>query len=79
MEKPELKQAVFESLMQLAVQNKFNGLEKPRQLQLLKDPFTVESDVLTPTMKLKRNVAKKMYEETLLKLYEMPVLAMTKK
>jgi len=30
-------------------------------------------------MKLKRNVAKKMYEETLLKLYEMPVLAMTKK
>jgi len=30
-------------------------------------------------MKLKRNVAKKMYEDTILKLYEMPVLALSKK
>jgi long-chain acyl-CoA synthetase len=49
--------------MALAVANKFNSLEKPKQICLLADPFTVESDILTPTMKLKRNIAKKMYQE----------------
>ena len=54
----EFKQEVYDDLIRLAVANKFNGLEKPKQIYLLKDPFTVEDDFLTPTMKLKRNIAK---------------------
>jgi len=42
----------------LAVEAKFNSLEKPCQLMLLKEPFTIENEFLTPTMKMKRNVAK---------------------
>ena len=53
--------AVMESVNKLATENKFNSLEKPKQIMLLKDPFTIESDILTPTMKLKRNIAKKMF------------------
>lgn len=52
------KQAVYDDMMRLANENKFNSLEKPRQLTLLLDPWTVENDMLTPTSKLKRNVAK---------------------
>ena len=54
----EFKQEVYDDLIRLAVGNKFNSLEKPKQIYLLKDPFTVEDDFLTPTMKLKRNIAK---------------------
>jgi long-chain acyl-CoA synthetase len=36
---------------------------------LLKDPFTIESDMLTPTFKLKRNVAKKLYEADIDRMY----------
>ena len=33
------------------------------------DPFTVESDILTPTMKIKRNIAKAMFSEQIVKMY----------
>jgi long-chain acyl-CoA synthetase len=60
MDDDDFRQLVYDDLMVLANANKFNSLEKPKQITLLFDPFTIESDVLTPTMKLKRNVAKKM-------------------
>lgn len=43
------------------------------------EAFTVENDMLTPTFKLKRNVAKKKYEEMIEKLYKEPVLKQSKK
>jgi len=45
--------------MKLAASNKFNSLEKPKAIKLILDPWTQENDMLTPTFKLKRNVAKK--------------------
>lgn len=65
-----LRERVYESIEKLAVDNKFNGLEKPKNMLLLKDPFTVENDLLTPTMKTKRNVATKRFEAEIAKLYE---------
>jgi len=55
--------------MGLAASNKFNSLEKPKQIHLIGDPWTPESDVLTPTMKLKRNVAKKKYADNIDAMY----------
>ena len=60
---------VKEDVYRLATENKFNSLEKPKQIMLLKDPFTIESDILTPTMKLKRNVAKQMYKDDIDRMY----------
>jgi len=57
-----LIQAVNEECMKLAVQYKFNSLEKPKRIVLLWDPFTIENDFLTPTMKLKRNIAAKAFD-----------------
>jgi len=56
--------------MKLATANKLNSLEKPKQITLLMDPFTIESDLLTPTMKLKRNIAKDKFKEQINKMYE---------
>jgi len=50
-------------LNRLAVENKFSGLEKLKQIHLILDPFTIENDILTPTMKIKRNIAKKIFEK----------------
>ena len=69
MTNPEMIDAVLKDVVRLANENKFNSLEKPKQIKLLKDPFTIESDILTPTMKLKRNIAKKMYQEDIDRMY----------
>ena len=53
--------------MKLASTNRLNSLEKPKQITLLMDPFTIESDLLTPTMKLKRNIAKDTFKEQISK------------
>jgi long-chain acyl-CoA synthetase len=69
MDDMEFKQAVYDELMALAGTNKLNGLEKPKHIVLLAEPFTVESEILTPTMKLKRNIAKKMFQDKIDAMY----------
>ena len=41
------------------------------------DPFTIESDILTPTMKLKRNIAKDRFKDQIAKMYEAKAMAPT--
>lgn len=67
----ELKLAVYDDLWALADTNKFNPLERPKQIMLLSDPFTIENDFLTPTMKMKRNIAKIKLEREIDDLYKM--------
>jgi len=45
----KLKQAILDDLCKLAAEAKFNSLEKPKQMTLILDPWTVENDMLTPT------------------------------
>lgn len=58
---PKLLKDIMADLNRLAVEYKFSGLEKIKQNHLLLDPFTIENDILTPTMKIKRNIAKKIF------------------
>ena len=51
----------MDDMLRLAKENKLSGLEKPKEIFLTLDLFTIENDILTPTFKLKRNVAKKVY------------------
>lgn len=74
-----MKQEFYDQICELADANKFNALEKPKQIRFLLEPFSVENDMLTPTFKLKRNVAKKKYENKIESLYAEPVLKATKK
>jgi long-chain acyl-CoA synthetase len=57
----ELRPIVDADLKALAAHNKFNSLEKPKQLILLTEPFSIENGILTPTMKIKRNIAAQVY------------------
>ena len=55
---PDLKSAVYADILRLADINKFKGFEIPKNIALLTTPFTAEADLLTPTQKLKRSVAR---------------------
>lgn len=57
-----LKDEVYADVIRLCKANKLNSLETPKNFMLLLEPWTVDTDILTPTFKMKRNVARKMYE-----------------
>lgn len=62
-------------LNKLAAENKFNSLEKIKQFHLTLEAFTMESDLLTPTLKIKRHVAKRHFEAIVADLYTKPMLS----
>ena len=53
----------------LAADNKLNSLEKIKYIHLTDDAFSQENDILTPSMKIKRNIAKKVYQKQIDDLY----------
>jgi len=59
-----VKQAVLDSMVDLANANKFSTLERPKQITLLPKAFTeINPDIMTPTFKMKRNVAKDTFKD----------------
>jgi len=67
---PEFHKAVLDSMLELAKVNKFSGLEKIKKIHCASEPFTIENEILTPTMKIKRNIAKDVYKAEIEKMYE---------
>ena len=53
----------------LATENKLAGFEKIKNVYLLLEPFSIENNLLTPTMSLKRHEAKKMFANHLDAMY----------
>jgi len=80
MKDPTLIQVVYDDLIRLANENKCNSLEKPKQILLIKDPWTDQNDYLTPTFKMKRNIAKIKLQEDIDRMYSsVNVMSETKK
>ncbi len=69
-ENSELHKEIMKNLDSLGKENGFKGFELIKKIHLTNDPFTIENDLLTPTMKLKRHEAKKKYIEVITKLYK---------
>ena len=67
----EFKLLLLRKLIKLADQNGFNSLERPKQVMIMREPFTVENGMLTPTMKFKRAVAKQHYLKEIDSLYKL--------
>jgi len=65
----EFKKVVMDDLEQLGKSNKLSTLEKPKDVILTTEPFTIENNILTPTFKLKRNVARDIYKKQIDALY----------
>ncbi|CDW76486.1 long-chain-fatty-acid--ligase 5 [Stylonychia lemnae] len=68
-----LTKAILADMNKLAVENKFNSLEKIKFIHLTLEQMTQENDLLTPTMKIKRNIAKKVYDKEITELYSRPL------
>ena len=65
----EVTDLILEDMKNLATQNKFNGLERIKKIYMHEEPFTVENDMLTPSMKLKRNVSVKKFRQQINIMY----------
>ncbi len=66
----EIRKLILDNLIELAKINKLSGLEKIKAIYLTSDPFSIENDILTPTMKIKRNIAAKAYAEQIDAMYK---------
>ena len=56
-----------------AKEHNLTSLEKIKKVHLCNYLFTVENDIITPTFKIKRNIAKKVFQEHLDKMYAEPI------
>lgn len=57
----DFKKFLIDQLDQIGKANKLTSLERPRDIYVTSDPFSIENEILTPTFKLKRNVGRKVY------------------
>lgn len=69
-ENADLKKDISDAMMALAAEKKLSSLEKPKQFVLIAEPFSIENNLLTPTFKLKRNVAKNHFEAQINMMYQ---------
>eukprot|EP01027_Heterolobosea_sp_BB2_P006323 GEZU01009573.1.p1 GENE.GEZU01009573.1~~GEZU01009573.1.p1 ORF type:complete len:873 (-),score=348.59 GEZU01009573.1:206-2824(-) len=67
--KKEVRDAVLNELTATGKAAKLNGFEMVKSVWLDTDPFTVENDLLTPSMKLRRPNFKKKYQEAIDTMY----------
>ena len=69
LENADLKKLLLDDMLRLAQENNLSGLEKIKKVHLIQDPFSVENDILTPKMSLKRHVAKKIFAKQIEVMY----------
>ena len=65
-----IKRQMLKDLERLAEKKKLQGFEKIKAVYIATEPFTVENDLLTPTLKLKRNEAAKAFRKEIDALYK---------
>jgi len=75
---PKVRALVFESVMRVGSDANLKGFEKVRNIYLDWNPWTIDNDMLTPTLKLKRASAQKHYQTIIDQLYDEPRLDVKK-
>ncbi|CAO2648268.1 Nn.00g075350.m01.CDS01 [Neocucurbitaria sp. VM-36] len=66
----KLEKAVLKELDRVGKKSKFNSYERVRSVRLFLDPFTIDNQLLTPTLKLKRPQTAKAFRQHLDDCYE---------
>ena len=69
-EDKDLKDEIIKEMDTYGRKNGLKGFELPKKIFLFKERFSVENQIITPTMKIKRHVAKKIFEKEINKMYE---------
>jgi len=65
----QILKTVMEDLQRIAKESKLQGFEMIRALLIRPKEFTVDEDLLTPTMKLKRAQLRKFFQKDIAELY----------
>ena len=68
-EDKDLKKEILNSMEKLGRSNDFKGFEVIKKIYLSPEPFTPENDIVTPTLKVKRHVAKNYFKKQLDAMY----------
>ena len=68
-ENEELKNDIINIMDKFGREKNLMGFELPKKVYLVKEPFSIENEIMTPTMKLRRHFAKKFFEKEIDKLY----------
>ena len=58
----DLKKEILKSMEKLGKSNDFKGFEIIKKIYLSPEPFTIENGIITPTLKVKRHIAKKYFK-----------------
>ncbi|KAI9053905.1 hypothetical protein LZ554_002850 [Drepanopeziza brunnea f. sp. 'monogermtubi'] len=66
----KVRRAVVKELDKIGKKNKFNRYELVRKVHLEIEPFTIENELLTPTLKLKRPQTAKKFRAEIDQMYE---------
>ena len=59
----------MDDLERLGKEKKLSGLEKPKDVYVSFEPFSIENNILTPTFKLKRNVGREVFKNQIDYMY----------
>ena len=65
-----MKKEILANLEAIGRKADFKGFEIIKKVYLSPTPFTVENDLATPTLKLRRHIAKKYFEDKIKELYQ---------
>jgi long-chain acyl-CoA synthetase len=65
-----IKKTLLKDLERIAHKQKLQGFERIKGIHIATEPFTVENDLLTPTLKLKRADAAKAFRKEINLLYQ---------
>ena len=66
----EIKELIFNDIKQLEKINGLKGFEMAKDIYLHPEPFSVENNLLTPTMKTKRPELAKYFEKQIEEMYK---------
>ncbi|KAG8855025.1 hypothetical protein FRB96_007220 [Tulasnella sp. 330] len=69
MENPDIKKAALDSMTAHAKKSGLKGFEMVRAIHLTSEQFTVENNTMTPTFKIRRKEAHKMYSDIIDGMY----------
>ncbi|WFD33802.1 long-chain-fatty-acid--CoA ligase [Malassezia cuniculi] len=75
---PKVVEAVLQEFIRLGKSQKLGTLEQMRALKLRMDPFSPDNNMMTPTLKIKRQEAAKILRKDLDALYEQPPYDLSK-
>ena len=65
----DIKKEIIKDIDIYGRKNDLKGFELPKKIHLCKEPFSIENQIITPTLKIRRHQAKKYFQKEINALY----------